>query len=1075
MEAILQEVIVGLVTQAITKAAGSVGRSAGLIHTAKAPEWLTGSISPSVTSAVTAMMAEFSDSGLSESTITKAAVALRSPQAQQLQRMLVVSTITQRQARTSNLTAELTAILTLIGGCSSDDAVRISSSVAPVLLTTAVRSVEAFQQNSGRYFSVLKQLALQEESAGYIETLVSYSTKTYEPQTPAELAEVYQFAQAYLQEMAARNADLVPQHFDMQMRVTLNDLYVAPRFLAINDDVTRLAPMNEKFDLYAQEVTFPLSHALRRMYRSVVLGSPGAGKTTLTQKIIHDLCSEVGTANACIPFLITLRKYDQFRPDVRASFVEYLSEYITGQLHLPVSQKSIIYLLAAGKAMVIFDGLDELLHLEHRKDIVNAIESFGRRYPGISILVTSRIVGYEQAPLDRRTFSQMRLANFDNESVEAYVNNWFGINPRLDPLEKLTAARNFLIESASVSDLRSNPLLLSLMCNIFRGAGYIPQNRADLYERCATMLFEEWDHSRGIQTGGPLRTDARNALQDVAYWTLTSPELSSGIPERQLRRRLTKFLAANRYGSEDPAADAADELLRLWRGRAWILTDMGSDVLRPIYQFTHRTFQEYFAATHLARISNSPSQLWRKLRAKAITGQWDVVAQIAIQTFNAARVGSVDKICDSIIDDVEIGKRGSVEALLFICTYLDALAPGPSVIKRLVRVAVDLMRRTLPNFAEQPTWISYERARDLLLRRDGQYDPPGPLNENIAFEVHSSGEEGDQVILDVSLRRMNEPLAAMFSSSSVIHDVVSAVFDEYCTILIADNDLETASCGLLLTLAKTQFIDSARYSASSTQGEEVLRPRAKISKQHSSSSEPSSALQSLPRLAGENFWLPIIAARYHNSALVDLFASAGMAGLFNAESPFDVVIAGARPCFAIEIIARYVAGEPTVDDLALIAKVGDYVRSNYTSASTRPLIDPDWYQGSDLGGIVIVKYFLNVPGGRPDGGYYDSYWNGGPDNAYDAFPRESDPCIALGVIIMMCICAEIEQWDLEDLSSDKVASLALGPVTHAEGLFLRRFGGLYLPNEHLTKRIALPTKDMDLLLRWSRDELSFVR
>ena len=173
--------------------------------------------------------------------------------------------------------------------------------------------------------------------------------------------------------------------------------------------------------------------------------------------------------------------------------------------------------------------------------------------------------------------------------------NWYAANPRLGRQERELTVSAFMRDSESASDLRSNPLLLSLMCNIYKGAGYIPQNRSNLYERCATMLFDEWDQSRGIESGGPLRGDANFALQDIAYWTITKPALATGIPERQLKIRLTQYLKKSRYGNEADATEAANELLRLWHGRAWILTDIGSDTLRSIYHFTHRTFLEYFA------------------------------------------------------------------------------------------------------------------------------------------------------------------------------------------------------------------------------------------------------------------------------------------------------------------------------------------------------------------------------------------------------------------------------------------------------------------------------------------------
>ena len=49
----------------------------------------------------------------------------------------------------------------------------------------------------------------------------------------------------------------------------------------------------------------------------------------------------------------------------------------------------------------------------------------------------------------------------------------------------------FISESASVADLRSNPLMLALLCILYRGAGSLPRNRTEVYEQCASMLYPQ--------------------------------------------------------------------------------------------------------------------------------------------------------------------------------------------------------------------------------------------------------------------------------------------------------------------------------------------------------------------------------------------------------------------------------------------------------------------------------------------------------------------------------------------------------------------------------------------------------
>ena len=50
-------------------------------------------------------------------------------------------------------------------------------------------------------------------------------------------------------------------------------------------------------------------------------------------------------------------------------------------------------------------------------------------------------------------------------------------------------------ESRELRDLRSNPLILALMCNVYKTEGFIPRSRAELYDNCTNMLLFRLDKS----------------------------------------------------------------------------------------------------------------------------------------------------------------------------------------------------------------------------------------------------------------------------------------------------------------------------------------------------------------------------------------------------------------------------------------------------------------------------------------------------------------------------------------------------------------------------------------------------
>ena len=168
-------------------------------------------------------------------------------------------------------------------------------------------------------------------------------------------------------------------------------------------------------------------------------------------------------------------------------------------------------------------------------------------------MVTSRKVGYEQAPLDHETFELFHIAPFDETQVNEYIRKWFAADEEMPQAQREEKAEAFLKESRSVPDLRSNPLMLALLCNIYRGENYIPRNRPDVYEKCALMLFEKWDKSRGIYVPLPFEVHVRPAMMHLAHWIYSNETLQGGVTEAALIGETTCYLCPRRYEDLDEA------------------------------------------------------------------------------------------------------------------------------------------------------------------------------------------------------------------------------------------------------------------------------------------------------------------------------------------------------------------------------------------------------------------------------------------------------------------------------------------------------------------------------------------
>jgi NACHT domain len=483
------------------------------------------------------------------------------------------------------------------------------------------------------------------------------------------------FAEMYRRQSSSRLGTISPPAFDATRTIPIDELYVAP--------CIQMGPAD------AGRTVRGLAEIVGRLHRTVILGSPGAGKSTFARKLCHDvaldrLSGELVPAGT-VPILVVLREYGVGKLDRALSVRDFVEQRAHVDLQLDVPKTAMEYLLRSGRALVVFDGLDELLDTGYRQEITADIESFASLYPLVPILVTSRQVGYPEAPLDPNRFAVATLGAFDDPQVAEYAQKWFRLTPDTTASRGDAEVVGFLTDSKEVTDLRSNPLLLALMCNLYRGAGYIPRNRPAIYEKCAVMLFERWDRGRRIQVELGFERHLRPTLQHLAYWIYTQSRLQPGVPERLLVEEAAAYLRRKRFPDEDEARGEATKFVEFCRGRAWVFTDAGTTPRgERLYDFTHRTFLEFFSAEHLVRTCRTPAELAATLVPYLRRAEWDTVAQLAFQLQDNSLEGAADELLAEVLRASRSPSADGRFALLeFAARSLAFLVPEPPTLARV--------------------------------------------------------------------------------------------------------------------------------------------------------------------------------------------------------------------------------------------------------------------------------------------------------------------------------------------------------------------------------------------------------
>lgn len=298
------------------------------------------------------------------------------------------------------------------------------------------------------------------------------------------------------------------------------------------------------------------------------------------------------------PILVRCREH---AANPEPSATEIIQRSIASQFDLRFARRQVEYLLAVGRAFVIFDGIDEITEIPQRRKLIRSIELLASAYPLASVICTSRKVGYENAHFLEGRFPTFDLQEFSSYQVEEYAARWFSAMGR-----SRSDVVGFLNESSEVHEIRRNPLMLSLLCALYKIRGYIPMNQRDVYRQCADLLFHTWDSLRHIPQPVDHKRYGHSLMEELASFFYKFPPSGSGIEEKQLTGLVATFFADTAAVNDTDAKRRAREFLNYCAGRAWLLSAVGTSSRGDrLFSFTHRTFMEYYASEAIVRRSSS--------------------------------------------------------------------------------------------------------------------------------------------------------------------------------------------------------------------------------------------------------------------------------------------------------------------------------------------------------------------------------------------------------------------------------------------------------------------------------------
>lgn len=465
----------------------------------------------------------------------------------------------------------------------------------------------------------------------------------------------------------------------MERPISLRDIYVNVDVLEKITDRQRVSieALERFFDRDRRTFGFKRetisgSAAVDKFDKFIVLGKPGAGKTTFLKHIMfqsldgHPECKR-------IPIFISLKDFSDSG--------KFILDYIVDEFDIcdfPDARLFVLRVLTQGKCQLLFDGLDEV-STKQEDFVIRELQSLSRKYSSNQFVISCRIAAYSHW-FD--TFTDIEIADFTDAQIKQFISNWFA-----DESRTADQCWHQLSLDPPIKELAAVPLLLTLLCLAFNETMEFPPNRADLYREAVDALLKKWDTSRRIKRS-QIYKHLSVKRKEFLFSRIAAETFEQGryfIPQRTVEGYIADFTQHLPESREAELETDSEAVLKAIEAQHGILVQRA----RGIYSFSHLTFQEYFTAQYIVEHSDEGT-LEKLVSQHLYDDRWREVFLLT-----AGMLQTADNFLQLIKSNIdEVVKENGLDALFDSLGQLIkqvGTTPYPSVFQRGIAIINSLM------------------------------------------------------------------------------------------------------------------------------------------------------------------------------------------------------------------------------------------------------------------------------------------------------------------------------------------------------------------------------------------------
>ncbi|MFN6513994.1 MAG: GUN4 domain-containing protein [Nostoc sp. CreGUA01] len=350
--------------------------------------------------------------------------------------------------------------------------------------------------------------------------------------------------------------------------------------------------------------------------RLAILGAPGSGKSTLLRYITLRYATSQQSklhskAPKLIPVLLILREvYSHIIQEPQPTLAEVIEKTKIVEKLSPI-KGWFAEQLQQDKCLVMLDGLDEISDDTERQTVSRWVDSQIQQYRNTLYILTSRPEGYKKARLQENIL-ELEVQPFNKDERYRFLENWYRSYTQdntsksnlKDIKKKATEAAKRLIEeidkSPSLKVMARNPLLLNMIAISYQANGILSTSKVDLYAEIFKVLLEKRQQAKQIpiilyakDKQIVLRSLALKLMQEnTQAFTLDTYLNNDEIFKAQI-------IIQEKLDTLTRAAQPISPEEFITKDNLGVREILSQRQQEGIYEFAHKTFQEYLAALEI--------------------------------------------------------------------------------------------------------------------------------------------------------------------------------------------------------------------------------------------------------------------------------------------------------------------------------------------------------------------------------------------------------------------------------------------------------------------------------------------